>query len=192
MQWGLDALAKVDFSDTDAWPALQTRGTWSLGLKRPQLYIVSLAMATARRKRLAEQLRKLDFSVEFAQWTLGIVGTDVPVELRNPRGELAMGSERRFRRQPGYFGSFLAHLMAFNSSLQRCHECDLVVLEDDVIFHPDFKSLWLEFVQKLPDEVPVDVNPNSTRKRWARLHLGGNFWMPPVRETPGYWQVLPA
>merc|ERR1719253_979060 len=55
-----------------------------------------------------------------------------------------------------------------------------MVLEDSVVFHPDFKTILSTFTQAVPDD-------------WQILHLGGTaLFAPPEAATKDYYKIRGA
>ena len=70
---------------------------------------------------------------------------------------------------PGSYGCLRSHLAVVEDALKnkRSH---VLILEDDVAFHPDLNRLFSEFVKELPAD-------------WDMLFLGGIHGEPPIRVT---------
>merc|ERR1712187_18534 len=109
----------------------------------------------------------------------------------NPHGESAEGSEKGFRNDhPGVLGCFLSHILVLRDHLRKCADCDLMVFEDDVAFHPKFRELWQEFTQDLPEDVLVRTGVKPQQAPVAQLHFGGDaFWNAPLLTEQTYYQV---
>eukprot|EP00929_Paragymnodinium_shiwhaense_P033443 TRINITY_DN18368_c0_g1_i1.p1 TRINITY_DN18368_c0_g1~~TRINITY_DN18368_c0_g1_i1.p1 ORF type:complete len:414 (-),score=79.08 TRINITY_DN18368_c0_g1_i1:155-1396(-) len=193
LAWGDAATRSSVTLDHKVWPALEAQPSsksWDSGLHRPHVYVVSLEQSADRRPLFAAAFRKLGMNVEGAYWLPAINGHDVPVALRNPNGANAHGAEKAFAEAPGVFGCYMSHLLALRQHMRRCPECDLVVFEDDVQFHPQFKAKMQEFTAGLPSLLPAANASGAHEVPVARYHLGGDaFWAPVIKSTPTYFQV---
>jgi len=191
LQWSDRASSSVDTSDKKAWPSLPTHGHWELGLHRPRVYVISLQPSQQRRSSFAKEFARLGLTVEAAQWLPAINGSMVPELLRNPNGHLARGAEYSFNENLGILGCYLSHLSAYRHSINICAECDVVVFEDDVSFHPDFQRLTTEFMQGVPKELLNGVvDGDREEKPVAHFHFGGDaFWAPVISKGNSFYQV---
>jgi len=128
------------------------------------------------------------FILEKTYWMPAINGFEIPPKLSNPNGKSALGSEATFRQNPGVLGCYLSHLLILRDHRQKCRECDLLVFEDDVDFHPNLQELWTHFTANLPKEVHTSIDGPIAPV--ARLHIGGDaFWSAPIAKTESYYQV---
>jgi len=192
LEWCDQASSTVDISDKKAWPSLPTHGHWELGLHRPRVYVISLQPSRQRRSNFAREFARLGLTVEAAQWLPAINGSMVPGLLRNPNGHLARGAEYGFNENLGVFGCYLSHLSAYRHSVKICAECDVVVFEDDVSFHPDFQRLSTEFMQGVPKKL-LNGLVNGIREELpvAHFHFGGDaFWEPVLSKGDSYYQPV--
>eukprot|EP00929_Paragymnodinium_shiwhaense_P089117 TRINITY_DN49351_c0_g1_i1.p1 TRINITY_DN49351_c0_g1~~TRINITY_DN49351_c0_g1_i1.p1 ORF type:complete len:525 (-),score=107.42 TRINITY_DN49351_c0_g1_i1:96-1670(-) len=221
--WADKHTDSVDTSDKEEWPSLEPlaehkggREQWSSGLQEPHVYVISMASEGKRRASIANRFRNLRMKVGGVHWLPGVDASQMPAGLRNPNGKAASGLEQAFKMYPGKLGCILAHLMAYHKNLKRCPHCDVLVVEDDVAFHPRFRVKLAEFLSGLPSWIPQD--PARAPKGWpakaqaiehqgsatdwisaydesqllpvARLHIGGDvFWAPPIRVMPTYYQA---
>lgn len=194
-EWADNAVSAVDTGEADKWPTLQnletTSETWDIGLNNPVIYVISMAGSHGRRAAFAARFKNLSLSVKDIHWLPAINGSDVPVNLRNPKGEDAKGAELAFKNDPGIFGCFASHLMAYRRHLRESATRDILIFEDDAEFHPEFKKRWQEFTSGLPEKVWVKDDDGATKQvPWARIHIGGDgFWAAPVVSTPTYYQA---
>jgi GR25 family glycosyltransferase involved in LPS biosynthesis len=137
----------------------------------------------ARRASFAEKFAMLGFSSSpgSVHWMLGVNGSSVPQQLFDSLGHIT----HQQGMTPGALGCFLSHFLAIDQHMKQCPDCDMVVFEDDVSFHPDFRELWGDFLSGLPDRVVVD----DTSVAPGHLHIGGDgFWIPPVAKGRSYYQ----
>eukprot|EP00928_Gymnodinium_smaydae_P095724 TRINITY_DN8283_c0_g1_i2.p1 TRINITY_DN8283_c0_g1~~TRINITY_DN8283_c0_g1_i2.p1 ORF type:complete len:359 (-),score=39.23 TRINITY_DN8283_c0_g1_i2:153-1229(-) len=183
---------QADLANASIWPSFQEDGTkkWDTGLTNPHVYVLSLAHDIQRRYDFLSRYAQIGWNVKAVQWAPGVDGRLVPDHLCNPNGKNATGAESVFLNNAGVFGCFLSHLLIFRQHLRMCPECDLIVLEDDVGFHHDFKKLWQAMMANLP-ELLESMGPGSKKVPLARIHFGGDaFWAPPISANPtdGYFQ----
>jgi GR25 family glycosyltransferase involved in LPS biosynthesis len=193
MKWCAKQSLQVD---TSTWPALKAirkrkdgnADAWEWGLKNLQVYVISLETDAKRRENFAEEWLRQDFATDTVRWFPAINGSSVPPSFGNPHEGNATGAEAAFLGRPGVLGAFLSHLSVLLQSHKSCPHCDVMVFEDDVVFHPNFKVLWREFVEN----APASVYDETLRKRVpvGLLHFGGDvFWDRPRGKGHAYWQA---
>merc|ERR1711971_68279 len=121
-------------------------------------------------------------------------GSKIPKRLSNPHGNASTGGEKGFSKlSDGVLGCFLSHILVLRDHLRLCPHCDLMVFEDDTVFHPNFRELWTEFIRAVPEEVPVRVDGKARRVPVAKLHFGGDaFWEPPLFTAKSYYHIKAA
>jgi hypothetical protein len=144
-----------------AWPELQ-RGVAQLPLHKPQAYVISMSHAAPRRAHFAEQWDALNLDIP-AQWQRAFDGTEDNEEA------------------VGWKNSAIHACWKSHASIFAHHQAgDMLIFEDDVVFHPDFTHR----VHELLINVPSD---------WDVVHLGGDaFWDPPYGQAPQYYWVRSA
>lgn len=143
------------------WPNLQ-RGVAELPLHKPQAYVISMSHAAPRRAHFAKQWNALNLDMP-AQWERAFDGTE-------DIGEAA-----------GWKNAAIHACWQSHAAIFASHkEGDMLIFEDDVLFHPDFTHR----VHELMINVPSD---------WDVVHLGGDaFWDPPYGEASQYYWVRSA
>jgi glycosyl transferase family 25 len=116
-------------------------------------YVINLPRSVARRERSEEQLRAMGLGYRLfpaidgrAEWDRLAAEVDLPAFRRNVGREVL----------PGEIGAYLSHLAVWRDFLSGGAEVALV-MEDDVIFHADFK--------------PALAAALSVRDRWDFLKL---------------------
>ena len=178
-------------------------------LRNPSTYVVSLAGSHSRRRLFARQwnaLEGLPGGFEAVRWLRAVNGSRIPPEVANPAGARARGQEAVFRARPGILGCSLSHMLAFRLHLAADAAAnsggggravplkrDLVVLEDDALFHQHFGARLRAFLDAdaLPEYVEHGRRRGEVRKLpVARYHIGGDaFWSAPWSETDLYYDV---
>jgi hypothetical protein len=143
------------------WPNLQ-RGVAHLPLHKPQAYVISLSHAAPRRAHFADQWNALNLDIP-ARWERAFDGTED-------------SDEGAGWKNSAVYACWKSHASIF----AHHEEGDLIIFEDDVLFHPDFTHR----VHELMINVPSD---------WDVVHLGGDaFWDPPYGQAPQYYWVRSA
>lgn len=194
VQWAQEhIMTEGRMDDAGLWPELPTEGHLDLGLTDPQVYVVSMKESTMRRKHFIQRFAKLGLKLSpgSARWAMGINASEIPMMLRNPKGEEKEGAEEWWNvgDNIGAVGCLMAHTMIFHDHAKNHPFSDLIVLEDDVDFRPDFKKHWDKFYNSLPNELPISQDSDKTAPI-GMMHIGGDaLWSKPIKETATYFQV---
>jgi hypothetical protein len=143
------------------WPNLR-RGVAHLPLRNPQAYVISMSHAAPRRAHFGDQWNSLNLDVP-ARWARAFDGTE------------------NIDEAAGWKNSAIYACWKSHASIFAHHqEGDLVIFEDDVLFHPDFTRRLHELMINVPSD-------------WDVVHLGGDaFWDPPYGRAPQYFWVRSA
>eukprot|EP00928_Gymnodinium_smaydae_P022307 TRINITY_DN18783_c0_g1_i1.p1 TRINITY_DN18783_c0_g1~~TRINITY_DN18783_c0_g1_i1.p1 ORF type:complete len:336 (-),score=69.53 TRINITY_DN18783_c0_g1_i1:36-1043(-) len=182
-------LLAAQAAEPAAWPDLfkadLQADAWDSGLNEPHVYVVSVPAARQRRVHFASEFRRLGMRTAGVWWVPAIDGRAAPAELLHGNGSNGDEAALRYAELPGVLGCYLSHLAALRWHLRRFPDSDMLVLEDDVGFHPDFRSLWGEFAEEAPDA--VEVEGSAAPVPVATWHFGGHcFWAPSVARGKSY------
>eukprot|EP00927_Polykrikos_kofoidii_P010432 TRINITY_DN14402_c0_g1_i1.p1 TRINITY_DN14402_c0_g1~~TRINITY_DN14402_c0_g1_i1.p1 ORF type:complete len:462 (-),score=59.47 TRINITY_DN14402_c0_g1_i1:190-1533(-) len=167
--WSAYPRPGVDLSDTIAWPAVVGReGGWRLGLSKPRVVVLSMPQRSARRQQIKRSFEQLCLDANVI-WAPALVGSKIPADLKWMLGRI---DDTSFDNdKPGMWACYASHLAILRDAHRECPDCDLVVLEDDIVFAGDFRVRWTEFFTSLPAD-------------WDLLRLGGQaLWTPPFTIT---------
>lgn len=193
-KWADEALEPTNTYETSSWPLLETVGVpWDSGLRKPHLYVISMERSKKRRASFAQRFKNVGMNFAGLHWAPGVDGFTVPIGLVNPHGVNATNAELFFLHHPGVLGCYLSHMLVYRKHLKICPGCDMMIMEDDVDFHPQFRQRWQKFMSGVPNDMLVQTSAAKGQPTLpvARLHVGGDaFWERPEVETPDYYQVL--
>lgn len=114
-----------------------------------RVYILNLPFKTDRRERLAGHLRDLDLVDESkVSWNTAICGDWAP-----PPAWWGSGN--------GAWGCLMSHARTLQDAIHAGLE-SFLVLEDDVVFHPEARQMLADFMAAVPSD-------------WGQIYLGGQF-----------------
>jgi GR25 family glycosyltransferase involved in LPS biosynthesis len=110
-----------------------------------KIFVINLAKATERWQIFTKELSKLGVSLNDVHRFEAIDGTQIP-----PLGVLKNGE----------LGCHLSHLRILEMAQKKNYEC-ILIFEDDVEFHRNFKLLFPKYMKQVPEG-------------WDLLYFGGN------------------
>jgi len=109
----------------------------------PHAYVINLESRKDRRENIEKRLQNIGFTYTI----INAVTRDDPIIKERSKGTEHLNNRSEYDKGAVY-GCLLSHIKASKELLKSDME-DVLVIEDDVVFHKDFKKMFLMIMTKL-------------------------------------------